>query len=470
MLFRVMSCWLVLFLIALSSCARKNDMGAPSSLSRNPKQETKLQTKAIVQTTHQKPIGQLVTRTTKDGWLEYVPSVELGKDILVPHGQTSAEGVVLEFYASLIRRDERYRSLINPQDVKLQVQAVNGEQVFQTNHRAAADFDVDVLGLSSDGKLLAVRDEELKVRMFDIPTGKEILSFSGPKDADLHGIAMSPKGHLVAVVLGGRRVRLFNASTGKELEDERQETPSQATCVLFSPNGKTLASGGSRFVQFSKPGSGMKPETERVGRDFYMSLAFSPDGKQLACAGLDDIVTLWNIGERKVEWTAKVAHHNSVSISADGKWVAAAGNDNQVRLLDMKSGKELLQVPGCKPAIFSPDGKHLAARGAQGVAHPHSTVEAGEPGPRGPWGGKGDARQGPVLGTPSGGTVLRPWVNATITDSKADGEPLPGRTGCLNWARPDLWGPREATPGATRRKLCQSARKRALADTGSKNP
>ena len=54
-------------------------------------------------------------------------------------------------------------------------------------------------------------------------------------------------------------------------------------------------------------------------------------------------------------------------------------------------------------------------------------------------------------GHPTGTPFPGPGVNATTTDSKADGEPLTGRTGCLSWARPDLWEPREATPGATRR-------------------
>jgi hypothetical protein len=63
--------------------------------------------------------------------------------------------------------------------------------------------------------------------------------------------------------------------------------------------------------------------------------------------------------------------------------------------------------------------KRSAVRGTAGVAHLHSTVEAGEPVPRGPCGGKGDVRQGPVWGTPARGLV--PWsrVNVTPTDSEA---------------------------------------------------
>jgi hypothetical protein len=76
------------------------------------------------------------------------------------------------------------------------------------------------------------------------------------------------------------------------------------------------------------------------------------------------------------------------------------------------------ETTGAPPGIAK-RRKRSAVRGTAGVAHLHSTVEAGEPVPRGPWGGKGDARQGPVGGTPARGFV--PWsrVNVTLTDSEA---------------------------------------------------
>ena len=91
-----------------------------------------------------------------------------------------------------------------------------------------------------------------------------------------------------------------------------------------------------------------------------------------------------------------------------------------------------------------------AAKGTQGVAPLHSTAEAGEPGPRGPWGGKGEVRHGLVSGTPVEGFVPQSRVHVTFTDSKAGSEAMTRRTGCLSWARPDLREGWEATPIPTR--------------------
>jgi len=65
------------------------------------------------------------------------------------------------------------------------------------------------------------------------------------------------------------------------------------------------------------------------------------------------------------------------------------------------------------------EAQRSAVRGTQGVAPVHSTVEAGEPGPRGPWGGKGGVRHGLVSGTPVEDSVPRSRVHITLTDSKA---------------------------------------------------
>jgi hypothetical protein len=97
------------------------------------------------------------------------------------------------------------------------------------------------------------------------------------------------------------------------------------------------------------------------------------------------------------------------------------------------------ETTGAPPGIAK-RRQRSAVRGTAGVAHLHSTVEAGEPVPRGPCGGKGDVRQGTVGGTPAGGFV--PWsrVNVTPTDSiSGTRQSLTGRTGCLPRNKPILW-------------------------------
>jgi hypothetical protein len=76
--------------------------------------------------------------------------------------------------------------------------------------------------------------------------------------------------------------------------------------------------------------------------------------------------------------------------------------------------------------------------GSQGVGASHSTREAGEPEPRGPWGGKGMPRRGAAGGHPRRDSEPWPAVPVTPPDSVAACETTTGRAGCVNCARTDL--------------------------------
>src|SRR5207244_9979489 len=88
--------------------------------------------------------------------------------------------------------------------------------------------------------------------------------------------------------------------------------------------------------------------------------------------------------------------------------------------------------------------------GSSGVGAAHSTREAGEPGPRGPWEGKELPRRGAIGGHQVGDFEPQSPVTVTPTDSGAACKTSVGRAGCL-WARPDLREAAEVTPPPTRR-------------------
>ncbi|WP_293127189.1 AAA-like domain-containing protein [Microcoleus sp. bin38.metabat.b11b12b14.051] len=102
------------------------------------------------------------------------------------------------------------------------------------------------------------------------------------------------------------------------------------------------------------------------------SVSFSPDGKILATAGIDDKVKIWNFSGQKVaEWKALQQSVNMVSFSPDGQFLATAGRDSTVKLWNL-SGKNLSKLPGIKGSVtsisFSPEGKLLAAAGIDTMA------------------------------------------------------------------------------------------------------
>ena len=92
------------------------------------------------------------------------------------------------------------------------------------------------------------------------------------------------------------------------------------------------------------------------------SVAFSPNGQQLASGSDDHTVRLWDASTGKCLQTLK-GHGgwvNSVAFSPNGQQLASGSNDRTVRLWDASTGKCLrtLEVYGHNVS-FSPDGSNL---------------------------------------------------------------------------------------------------------------
>lgn len=217
-------------------------------------------------------------------------------------------------------------------------------------------------------------------------------------------------------------VLLVRAATTAPLEEKPSEAVlrlgraglahlDNVSCAAFSPDGKTLATGGhDRYVRLWDPETGRERQALRhLG--WVRSLVWAPDGKTLYSSSDNEGVRLWDVatgtelrrlGDRQgmVTALALTADGNTLAWSVesttvvvqdvvrdrelfrftveerayrlafapDGQALLVGGERKKIRRWQVPSGKELPalegHVGGTYPVVFSRDGKRIASGGS----------------------------------------------------------------------------------------------------------
>jgi WD40 repeat protein len=245
--------------------------------------------------------------------------------------------------------------------------------------------------LSPDGKMLALAERQLTIRLWSVADRKDIRAFpiGGPRDAYISQLAFSPNGKELAVggsgrletweVESGKLRRTFNNPVkgvfqGAVMEiiggpdDPRAITvPDNVHSVVYSADGRKLfASGLEKFIRVWDPATGKETAKWAGHKSPVTHLALSRDGKTLASGTFYGEIRIWDVENQKE--MASLDNEASVyglALSADGKRLLSTNGGN-VTLWDVARKQAVGKFMGVKgevgPVAFSPDEKLVVAR------------------------------------------------------------------------------------------------------------
>jgi WD40 repeat protein len=278
------------------------------------------------------------------------------------------------------------------------------------------------VGLSADGKL-AAWNTGAKVSLWDIAQGKEVRTIDLPGQGQqqlvffpgmgMNGApAISANGKLVAVRDPDQVIRVFDTATGKEhrqlVEQDNAALPLGRTSMAFLADGATFAAisnsygpppngGGGASLRMWNLAQGKHPRLFDTQQQAVLELAVTPDGRTVVTANSDYTIFLWEALTGKeclqiklnrpaaqpqpqqpqmqiMVWGGMMPQTNlitAMAISPDGRTLAAA-LDRNIHLWDLRTGKELGQFKGHKgtvvSVVFAPDNQTVITGSADTTA------------------------------------------------------------------------------------------------------
>jgi WD40 repeat protein len=235
---------------------------------------------------------------------------------------------------------------------------------------AGHQYFVESIGFSPDGRLLVSSSSADALKVWSLETHKELFSFPSARV-----FAISPDGRLLAASYG-RTVILRETASGREVRSIQAHTEG-VWSVAFSPDGRTIATGGGgkrgdSTVRVWSVETGERLLNLEGHTDTIFSLAFSPDGRRLASSGLDRSIKLWDVvaGRHQTTLSGHGLDVKSVAFSPDGHWLASGSSDGTVKIWDPVKGREVqtlsITAGALESLAFNRDGRWLATGGGVG--------------------------------------------------------------------------------------------------------
>lgn len=222
-----------------------------------------------------------------------------------------------------------------------------------------------MLAFSPDNLLLATVGDDQQAHTWSADNGDAIETFKGHK-SPVFAVAFADSGTLVSGA-ADRNAVIWDLNPGWTLErtigtgDPTSPISDRVNTVRFSPDGKSLATGGGEptrggDIKIWQVADGKLMQSfTNVHSDTVFSLDFSADGKYLASGAADKFAKVLDLTTGKVVKTFEGHTHHVLGVTwkRDGRILASAGADNVIKVWDFVSGERKKTIEGFGKEVTS---------------------------------------------------------------------------------------------------------------------
>lgn len=236
------------------------------------------------------------------------------------------------------------------------------------------EYPGTVAAFSSDGRIVVTGSTDHTARRWDATTGQQI-GAAMQHSTDITDVAISHDGKFLLTHTSEQVSRLWQVEPAGSGEQPRLVRRWECRAAVFSPDGKTILSGGD-------DGRAQRQATltgDTLGEPFVqqkpvLAVAFSPDGKTILTGSEDGTARLWNIETGKLAGRPMWHRHQVVALafSPDGKTILTGSDDNTARIWETNSqlqiGPPLKHQGSVRAVAFRPDGRVMLTGSVDGAA------------------------------------------------------------------------------------------------------
>lgn len=233
---------------------------------------------------------------------------------------------------------------------------------------------VTAVALTPDGEKVISGSDDNTVNVWDINTGENLLTFTTSHSDCLRAIAVTSDGGKVISGSDDNTVNIWNINTGQHLLTFAGHS-GPVTAIVLTPDGKKVISGSyDKTIQIWDIATGRHLLTLVGHSDWLKALAVTPDGKKIISGSYDATVKVWDIitGKNLLTFDGHSDWLRAVAVSPDGKKVISGSYDTTVQVWDIITGELITSFTGdssIECCTFAPDGLTIIAGEKSGQLH-----------------------------------------------------------------------------------------------------